>query len=69
MTCEGNKFCSCLARVRAVSDGTEVSLEPSRLAPLELNLCPLFSRIPQSSQLADKTASRLRMCSLSWGLC
>lgn len=46
MTCQGNKLCSCLARVRSVSNGIEISLELSKLAPLETEPLPFVLMSP-----------------------
>lgn len=46
MTCQRSKFDSGLARVRGVSDGTEMSLRLSKLAPLETGSLPFVLMSP-----------------------
>lgn len=46
MICQGNKLCSCLARVRGVSNGIEISLELSKLTPLEIEPLPFVLMSP-----------------------
>lgn len=53
MTCQGNKFCGCLAGVRGASDGTKVSSGLSKLAPLETDALLFVLLSPHCSPLAD----------------
>lgn len=46
MTYQGSKFYRCLARIRGVSDGTEMSLRLSKLAPLEPGPLPFVLMSP-----------------------